>query len=154
MRPRDAFEICHEIYVVARELVDKRLSTSQLQSPAKFLWRPDLHPRLVEYVADFATCGERALTPAGRSRRELQRFRASRMILFRMHYLGGAEYEAARRLLGLSEITCADWRDEIRDRVGKELMRAGMFPPAKYFREMTASREERLTKERAGKSAA
>ena len=57
----DAFLICHEIYRAARELVDSRVATTQLLSPSKFLWRPDLRPRLVEYVADFARAGERAL---------------------------------------------------------------------------------------------
>ena len=161
MKPRDAFEICHEIYVAARALVDERLSTTQLASSAKFLWRPDLHPRLVEYVADFALAGERALGErqpgpslrlARRGRPQpvelgplkragvsaLQTFpRASRLILFRMYYLGGAEYHAARNTLGISERTWADWADEIRDLVGRELLRRGMFPPARYFREMS-----------------
>ena len=61
--------------------------------------------------------------------------RASRLILFRVYYLGGAEYEAARHLLGLSERTWSDWAEEIRQRVGSELIRAGMYPPARYFRE-------------------
>ncbi len=141
VKPRDAFVICHEIYAVARELVDERLPTTQMQTSSKFLWRPDLHPRLVEYVADFARAGERALTPAP-GRRGVQRpLRASRMILFRMHHLGGLEYERARRMLGISKLTWADWVDEIRDRVGRELMRAGMFPPGRYFREMSSQRE-------------
>ena len=73
----DAFLVCHEIYQAARELVNSRVPTTQLQSASKFLWRPDLRPRLVEYVADFACCGDRALgaerdcrTPKGRSSRE------------------------------------------------------------------------------------
>jgi hypothetical protein len=57
----DAFVICHEIYRAARELVNSRVATTQLLTPSKFLWRPDLRPRLVEYVADFARAGERAL---------------------------------------------------------------------------------------------
>jgi hypothetical protein len=57
----DAFLVCHEIYVAARELVNSRVPTTQLQSASKFLWRPDLRPRLVEYVAHFARAGERAL---------------------------------------------------------------------------------------------
>jgi hypothetical protein len=111
----DAFLVCHEIYVAARELVNSRVPTTQLQSASKFLWRPDLRPRLVEYVADFA--------------------RASRLILFRMYYLGGAEYEAARHLLGLSERTWSDWAEEIRQRVGAELIRVHIYPPARYFRQ-------------------
>ena len=142
----DAFLVCHEIYMAARELVNSRVPTTQLQSASKFLWRPDLRPRLVEYVADFARCGERALEADGGCRAPKGRGnhgafgvkkvpRASRLILFRMYYLGGAEYEAARLLLGLSERTWSDWAEEIRQRVGAELIRAHMYPPARYFRE-------------------
>jgi hypothetical protein len=191
----DAFLVCHEIYVAARELVNSRVPTTQLQSASKFLWRPDLRPRLVEYVADFARAGERALgerekiretsfcagsspyrgrsgarQPSNASRasrlgcgtharqhqtlpglrdrfaapdntrhagqRGSRQFpRASRLILFRMYYLGGAEYEAARHLLGLSERTWSDWAEEIRQRVGAELIRAHIYPPARYFRQ-------------------
>jgi hypothetical protein len=170
----DAFLVCHEIYAAARELVNSRVPTTQLQSASKFLWRPDLRPRLVEYVADFARCGERALgetlsgrknavmstaffgsttssirgradtvcrTPKGRGNHGAfgakKAPRASRLILFRMYYLGGAEYEAARHLLGLSERTWSDWAEEIRGRVGAELIRAQMYPPARYFRQAT-----------------
>jgi hypothetical protein len=172
----DAFLVCHEIYQAARELVNSRVPTTQLTSASKFLWRPDLRPRLVEYVADFARAGERALgagptgsggngmaptrgawESGGRAVKEVSRDghglfasdntgtagqrrshhtpRASRLILFRMYYLGGAEYEAARHLLGLSERTWSDWAEEIRQRVGAELIRARMYPPARYFRE-------------------
>ena len=151
MKARDAFEICHEIYAAARELVDSRLPTTRLEFTGKFLWRPDLRPRMVEYVADFALAGERALADEHRHRRPArgsvrartgavaaasqgERLLASRLVLFRLHYLGGAEYQAARRLLGLSELTWSDWSEEIRVRVGRELIRAGMYPPSRYFR--------------------
>ncbi len=151
----DAFLICHEIYTAARELVNSRVPTTQLTSAAKFLWRPDLRPRLVEYVADFARCGERALGETSfrpeKPRDSARAFRArhhhyytpraSRLILFRMYYLGGAEYEAARRLLGLSERTWSDWAEEVRQRVGAELIRARMYPPARYFREGAMGRQ-------------
>jgi hypothetical protein len=191
----DAFLVCHEIYAAARELVDSRVPTTQLTSASKFLWRPDLRPRLVEYVADFARCGERALgesirnkgradfrltethacchpesaqggrgncfpgpchekaDSSGKPRPRNDTFayfsaschrakrgpRASRLILFRMYYLGGAEYEAARHLLGLSERTWSDWAEEVRQRVGAELIRARMYPPARYFREASTA---------------
>lgn len=197
----DAFLISHEIYAAARELVNSRVPTTQLTSASKFLWRPDLRPRLVEYVADFARAGERALgeisSCGGNSyswersgvrqpsvcsaglqpgthahahenhaalkgsatflidqkgsdekshnarpvrQREYRRTpRASRLILFRMYYLGGAEYEAARHILGLSERTWSDWAEEVRQRVGAELIRARMYPPARYFREPAKS---------------
>ena len=169
----DAFLVCHEIYVAARELVNSGVATTQLQSASKFLWRPDVRPRLVEYVADFARAGERALGEREKTRtlknegcgtharqhqtlpglrdrfaapdntrhagqRGSRQFpRASRLILFRMYYLGGAEYEAARHLLGLSERTWSDWAEEIRQLVGAELIRAHIYPPARYFRQAT-----------------
>jgi len=63
----------------------------------------------------------------------LERVRASRMAMFRVYYLGGAEYQAARRHLGISEFTWADWAEEIRTRVGRELAQAGVFPPSNIF---------------------
>lgn len=66
------------------------------------------------------------------------RFRASHMVMFRVYYLGGAEYERARRHLGISEVVWADWAEEIRRAVGRELTRMGLFPPSRYFREMSA----------------
>ena len=154
----DAFISCHQIYRAARELVNSRVATTQLQSPSKFLWRPDLRPRLVEYVADFARAGERALALPERgkpcdghglfapdnSRNAAQRRSrkfpsASRLILFRMYYLGGAEYHAARRVLGISERTWSDWAEEIRLRVGDELIRAGMYPPGRYFKQSSSA---------------
>ena len=159
----DAFLICHEIYQAARELVNSRVPTTQLTSASKFLWRPDLRPRLVEFIADFARAGERALresrsapprsagvvepkkavaiTAFFRPKKVHGAFgakkvpRASRLILFRLYYLGGAEYEAARHVMGLSERTWSDWAEEVRARVGSELIRAGMYPPARYFRQ-------------------
>jgi hypothetical protein len=162
----DAFVTCHEIYRAARELLGSRVPTTQWQSASKFLWRPDVKPRLAEFVADFARAGERALaeTFSGRKnavmstaffgsttselpgkaaarnpgQRRSRKFpSASRLILFRMYYLGGAEYHAARRVLGISERTWSDWAEEIRLRVGDELLRVGMYPPARYFKQAT-----------------
>ena len=56
-----------------------------------------------------------------------------------MYYLGGAEYRAARRVLGISERTWSDWAEEIRRRVGDELIRAGMYPPGRYFKQTSAT---------------
>jgi hypothetical protein len=81
-------------------------------------------------------------------------FRASHMAMFRLFYLGGAEYQAARRHLGISELIWADWADEIRRAVGRELMRAGLFPPHKYFREATRGDEEEEIREEAWRAAA
>ena len=181
-----AFDVCHDVYRAAREVIDSKIPTLNMECSGKYTWRPDRMPRLAEYVADFARAGERALGESGQSvtsvRREAsrvrglrsmrfgstsergfggtgqagvpvlldgvrvraslgqlrtspsqQRLRASRMVMFRVFYLGGAEYAVARRHLGISELTWADWADEIRARVGRELASAGVFPPSKYF---------------------
>ena len=145
-----AFDVCHDVYRAAREVIDSKIPTLNLESSGKYMWRPDRAPRLAEYVADFARAGERALDGRGalnrsaalraspssqplRASPSLQPLRASRMAMFRVYYLGGAEYQAARRHLGISELTWADWAEEIRTRVGRELTRAGVFPPSHYF---------------------
>ena len=159
-----AFDVCHDVYRAAREAIDSKIPTLNAEAAGKYQWRPDRLPRLAEYVCDFALAGERALGEeagcAGGERREadagpdlrhdlrpglhptlrpgLRGGRASRMAMFRVYYLGGADYHAARRQMGISELTWADWAEEIRRRVGWELTRAGMFPPAKYFRETAA----------------
>jgi len=170
-----AFDVCHDVYRAAREVIDARIPTMNMESSGKYTWHPDRMPRLAEYVADFARAGERALGDAGQAicvasaRRDgkqrgnslrdralkrdslravggnggragqagvpvLWEFKASRMAMFRVFYLGGADYQAARRHLGISELTWADWAEEIRMRVGQELASTGVFPPSKYFR--------------------
>jgi hypothetical protein len=158
-----AFDVCHDVYLAAREAIDSKIPTLNAEASGKYQWRPDRMPRLAEYVCDFARAGERALgfnpnegkssvkhgnasrVLAARARPPLfsaspsQRPpRASRMAMFRVYYLGGADYQAARRHLGISEFTWVDWAEEIRRDVGRELTRAGVFPPSKYFRETTA----------------
>jgi hypothetical protein len=81
-------------------------------------------PRLNEWVADFALAGQAALEGPDW---------ASRMVMFRVYYLGLAPYDNARRFLGLSERSWVNWSEEIRRRCGKELLSRGMFPPRKYF---------------------
>jgi hypothetical protein len=149
-----AFDVCHDVYLAAREAIDAKIPTLNAEASGKYLWRPDRMPRLAEYVCDFARAGERALgfasvegkknsnRPADSRSRGTRVshtvFKASRMAMFRVYYLGGADYQAARRHLGISERTWADWAEEIRRDVGRELTRAGVFPPSKYFRETTA----------------
>ncbi len=167
-----AFDVCHDVYLAAREAIEAKIPTLSPEASGKYQWRPDRMPRLAEYVCDFARAGERALEEnagfggsAGskgsegqgrtampddsalprirgsklslKSARSDTPYRPSRLIMFRVFYLGGAEYEAARRHLGISEFTWADWADEIRRRVGRELTRAGVFPPSRYFRELS-----------------
>ena len=130
-----AFDVCHDVYRAAREVIDTKIPTLNLESSGKYTWHPDRLPRLGEYICDFARAGERALG-------KCSPVRASRMVMFRVYYLGGAEYQAARRHLGISELTWADWAEEIRMRVGRELTRSGVFPPSKYFRGASVSAPE------------
>jgi hypothetical protein len=144
MLPTFAFDVCHDVYRAAREVLDTKIPTLNLERSGKYQWHPDRVPHLAEYVADFARAGTRALESAGRKRSRAftgepgasvggNSLSASRLVMFRVYHLGGAEYQAARRHLGIGETTWADWAAEIRLRVGRELVRAGMFPPSKYF---------------------
>jgi len=131
MKPEFAFDVCHDVFAAAREALDGSFGTTDLESRDKYLWRPDLRPRLAEYVADFTLAGRKAL--AGRAL-------ASRSTLFEVFHVGGAERRAAREHLGVGELTWTQWVDEVRARVGAELLRRGMFPPRDYFRTMTDSK--------------
>jgi len=53
--------------------------------------------------------------------------------MFRLYYLGLAEYNRARHFLGLSERSWVNWSEEVRRKCGQELLRRVMFPPRKYF---------------------
>lgn len=128
MKPELAFDACHDVYLAAREALDGNLGTTDLDSRAKYMWRPDLRPHLAEYVADFALAGRRALSAPAL---------ASRSALFEVFHVGCADHQAARGHLGIGELTWTQWVDDVRDRVGRELVRRGMFPPRDYFRKMT-----------------
>jgi hypothetical protein len=128
LKPRDCFDICWDAYRNARTEIDERagiraLDASDLRDEN---WRPRVRPLLADFCVDFQRAGERALSGP---------HSASRLILFRVFYLGLAPYERARPLVGIGELTWARWTEEIRDRVGRELRRAGIFPPGRYFRE-------------------
>jgi hypothetical protein len=114
------------VYRGAREVLEAKrgMSAMDWKEATKFLWWPDFRPRLAEWVADFALAGQAALDGPDR---------ASRMMLFRLYYLGLAPYEKTRHFLGLSEHSWVNWSEEVRRRVGKEVLRRGMFPPRKYF---------------------
>jgi hypothetical protein len=126
VKPELAFDVCFEVYRGAREVLETKRGVSALnwEEAKKYMWRPDFRPRLNEWVADFALAGQAALGAPER---------ASRMVMFRMYYLGLAPYDNARHFLGLSERSWVNWSEEIRRRCGEELLRRGMFPPRKYF---------------------
>jgi hypothetical protein len=128
IKPEFAFDVCWEVYRGAREILEAKrggVAAVDWQQDSKYLWRPDLRPKLKDWVADFALAGQAALDEPER---------ASRMVMFRLYYLGLAEYNRARHFLGVTEYAWANWQDDIRRYCGKELLRRGMFPPRKYFR--------------------
>jgi hypothetical protein len=122
-----AFDVCWEVYRGAREVLESRrgVSAMNLEDTAKYLWKPDIRPRLTEWVADFALAGKAAL---------LGPEHASRMAMFRVFYLGLAPYEQAKEFLGLTERGWLNWSEDVRRLCGEELLRRGMFPPRKYFK--------------------
>ena len=127
VKPELAFDVCWEVYRNAKEVLETKrgMAALNLKEATKFLWRPDIRPRIGEWVADFALAGQKALDGPDW---------ASRMVLFRLYYLGLAPYEKARHFIGISETNWVQWTEQIRQRAGKELLRRGMFPPRKYFR--------------------
>jgi hypothetical protein len=131
VKPELAFDVCWDVYRNAREVLDTKrgFSSRKFEDSNKYLWRPDIRPRLSEFIADFTLAGQ-----AGLDGPEF----ASRTVLFRLYYLGLAPYERTRHFLGLTEYSWVQWTEVIRRRVGKELLGRSMFPPRKYFRELAS----------------
>ena len=128
VKPELAFDVCWEVYRNVREVLETKrgsVAARDWKNSDKFLWRPDIRPKLNEWVADFTLAGLAALDGPEW---------ASRMVMFRLYYLGLAPYDRARHFLGLSEHSWVNWSEEIRRRCGKEMLHRRMFPPRKYFR--------------------
>jgi hypothetical protein len=136
MHSRYIFEICHERYRGFRGWVDGHSEGSRidLRSPsARFLWRPD-RARAADYVADFERIGRRTLArPTWKGR----------LKLFDLYFVRCLEYPRALALSGVCEKTFDWWVVEIKNAVGHELARAGLYPPAKYFRSDNCSAKSR-----------
>jgi hypothetical protein len=128
VKPELVFDVCWEVYRGAREVLEAKrgMSAMDWKEATKFLWRPDFRPRLSEWVADFALAGQAALEGPDC---------ASRMVLFRLYYLGLAPYENTRHYLGLSEQSWVNWSEEVRRRVGKETAAPRHVPATKIFHE-------------------
>ncbi len=62
LKPELAFDVCWEVYRSAREVLETKrgISALNLKDTGKFLWKPDIRPRLNEWVADFALAGDKA----------------------------------------------------------------------------------------------
>ncbi len=102
-----------------------KIHAVDLNTPSDgYQWRPP-RARADEYVADFERIGERSL------RRPEWR---GRLRLFRIYFLAGVEYRRAITLVGVAEGTFDWWTQQVKKTVGRELARAGLYPPSKYFR--------------------
>lgn len=127
-----AFDCCWEVYAAIRGDSEGIAIIDPTKPPAEHVWRPDAGPRASEYLADFALACVRGLEGPEQ---------ASRLVLCRLYYLGLAPYERARRFLGLREDVWVKWTEEIRERVGKQLLARGLFPIRGYFGERTRARK-------------
>jgi hypothetical protein len=82
VKPELAFDVCWDLYKNAKGVREAKRAISALKvsdAASKFSWRPDIRPRLNEWVADFALAGKAALEGPDW---------ASRMVLFRVYLPG------------------------------------------------------------------
>jgi hypothetical protein len=126
VKPEMAFDVCWEVYRGAREVMESKreIGALNMEMETKYSWRPDVRPKMKDWVADFALAGQSALEAPEC---------ASRMVMFWLYYLGLVPYERARHFLGLSERGWVNWSEEIRRKCGAEILRREMFPPRRYF---------------------
>ncbi len=128
MKATEIFDICLARYRSLREWLAGRpeASAGRLDVPSGgYQWRPE-RARAAEYVADFEMAARRALRrPIWKGRRRL----------FAIYFCRGVEYRRAIVLVGVPSGTFDYWAQQVKQTVGRELARAGLFPPGKYFRE-------------------
>lgn len=127
MRAQYIFEICHERYRGFRLWMDGHTDGLRMDlnsHSAGYHWRPD-RARAADYVADFERIGRRTLArPVWKGR----------LKVFDLYFVRCLDYPRALALSGVGERTFDWWISEIKKSVGRELTRAGLYPPAKYFR--------------------
>jgi len=126
VKPELAFDVCWEVYRGAREVPggQARMSAMDWKEATKFLWRPDFRPRLAEWVADFALAGQAALEGPEC---------ASRMVLFRLYYLGLAPYENTRQFPRPQRAKLGELVGGSAPPLRQRAAAPRMFPPRKYF---------------------
>ena len=67
----------------------------------------------------------------------------SRVPIFDQFYIALRPYEQTRIWFGLSEMGWCRFTEDIRRVVGKELIREELFPPKRYFQELSYRLRER-----------
>lgn len=137
MTPKEIFDVCYARYRRLREwLADSAgaVRSVDFDSPLEgYQWRPD-RARACEYIADFERIGRRALR-----RPEWK----GRLKLFNVHFVRGADYRRAVKLVGVAEGTFDYWYQEVTRTLGREFSRTGLFPPSRYFQSRTATPRRR-----------
>jgi hypothetical protein len=125
VRAEEVFDVCLERYRGLRAWLDGRIRAVNLAVPAAggYRWRPE-RARAQEYVADFEIAGMRVLA---------RPMRQGRRRLFEIYFLRGVEYRRAIALVAVPAGTFDYWVSQIKRDVGREFVRAGLFPPWRYF---------------------
>jgi len=128
MKAAEIFEVCHARYCGLRDWLGEAIGQVRAMSidgPSPgYHWKPS-RARASEYVADFERLGRQTLR-----RPEWK----GRLKVFEVYYLEGVEYRRAIALVGVAPGTFDYWMSEVKKAVGRECLRAGLFPPGKYFR--------------------
>ncbi len=125
MKPREIFDVCLARYRSLGKGIGRKVRAVDLDGPSSgYAWRPET-VRAAEYVADFESAAARALRGhEWKGRRKL----------FVIYFMRGIEYKRAMVLVGVSENTFEYWASQVKNAVGCECARVGLFPPQKYFR--------------------
>lgn len=133
LKPREMFEICHELYERLQP-VKAKIGSINPESSVKVHavgLKGDGHMRILEYLADFELAGRRALA-----------HKPNQLKVFSLYHCRLIPYKRAVKQLRLKE-SSFDWQvDVIKREVGKELVRTGIFPPNAYFNERSRSEQE------------
>jgi hypothetical protein len=124
VKAREIFDVCLTRYRSLRKGIGRKMPAIDLERPSSgYVWRPEA-VRASEYVADFESAGARALR-----RRDWK----GRRKLFVIYFLRAVEYKRAIVLVGVSENTFLYWINQVKNAVGRECARVGLFPPQRYF---------------------
>jgi hypothetical protein len=124
VKTREMFDVCLARYRSLGKGIGRKVASVDLSRPSNgYVWRPE-NVRAAEYVADFEAAGARVLR-----RREWK----GRRKLFVLYFLSELEYKRAIKLMGISENTFEYWASQVKNAVGRECARVGLFPPQNYF---------------------
>lgn len=119
MRPQEIFEVCLD-QVREYQALEDRVTAIRQDACAKG-GEPLVGNLLAEYVADFYLVGRRVLQPWPKKLR-----------LFEVYYLNNVPYTKALKKLQVRPGVFDGWCAHIKQSVGKELAKVGLFPPRKY----------------------